>query len=186
MFEKILVTIDRSAFSKTVFQKGLFLAKNLRANLMLLQVKTNLMLSHDLSPQEEKVSNFLDSTRTLGNSGYYSGEDINAIQECDRQWHTYQEQSLNFLRDLAEEAIGQGVETEFSQNAGNPAITICEVASNWDADLIVIGRQSHSSLNELLLDSVSNYVLHHAPCSVLVVDCHGVARSSTYSRERRS
>ena len=44
-----------------------------------------------------------------------------------------------------------------------------ESSQNWEADLIVIGRRGHQGLSEILLGSVSNYVVHHAPCSVLVV-----------------
>lgn len=46
---------------------------------------------------------------------------------------------------------------------------ICELARNWNADLIILGRRGRTGLSELLLGSVSNYVLHHAPCSVLTV-----------------
>ncbi len=37
------------------------------------------------------------------------------------------------------------------------------------ADLIVVGRRGRSGLSELILGSASNYVLHHAPCSVLTL-----------------
>ncbi|MGQ9872468.1 universal stress protein [Leptodesmis sp.] len=37
------------------------------------------------------------------------------------------------------------------------------------ADLILIGNRGHTGLKELFLGSASNYVLHHAPCSVLTV-----------------
>ncbi len=43
------------------------------------------------------------------------------------------------------------------------------MARNCGADVIVMGRRGHSGLSELILGSVSNYVLHHAPCSVLIV-----------------
>lgn len=44
------------------------------------------------------------------------------------------------------------------------------VARNWQADVIVIDRRG---ISELLMGSVSNYVLHHAQCSVFTVQ--GVA-----------
>ncbi|NEO65320.1 MAG: universal stress protein, partial [Moorea sp. SIO4G2] len=42
--------------------------------------------------------------------------------------------------------------------------------------LIVLGRRGLGGLKEMVLGSVSNYVVHHAPCSVLVVQ--GVATPS--------
>ena len=46
---------------------------------------------------------------------------------------------------------------------------ICNAAISWQADLIIMGRRGRTGLSELFLGSVSNYVLHHAPCAVLVV-----------------
>jgi nucleotide-binding universal stress UspA family protein len=43
------------------------------------------------------------------------------------------------------------------------------VARTWNADLIVIGRRGLRGLAEMFLGSVSNHVIHHAHCSVLVV-----------------
>ena len=52
---------------------------------------------------------------------------------------------------------------------GNPAAMIVEEAKNWNADLIVVGSHGFGFWSRLMLGSVSNGVLHHAPCSVLVV-----------------
>jgi len=46
---------------------------------------------------------------------------------------------------------------------------ICELAIDWNADLIMMGRRGRSGIAEFFLGSVSNYVLHHAPCSVQIV-----------------
>ena len=46
---------------------------------------------------------------------------------------------------------------------------ICELAKFWNADLIIMGRRGRSGLAEVFLGSESNYVLHHAPCSVQIV-----------------
>ena len=52
---------------------------------------------------------------------------------------------------------------------GNPGRSICELASTWEADLILVGSRGLKGLKEMFLGSVSNYVTHHAPCSVLIV-----------------
>lgn len=46
---------------------------------------------------------------------------------------------------------------------------ICERAEGLGADVIVIGSHGSSHTGELLLGSVSQFVLHHASCPVLVV-----------------
>jgi len=61
------------------------------------------------------------------------------------------------------------VDAEFTQNTGSPGRVICEIAKAWQADLIILRRRGYSGLTEMLLGSVSNYVLHHAPCSIHVV-----------------
>jgi nucleotide-binding universal stress UspA family protein len=175
MIDKILIALDRSTFSKTIFSEGLTLAKNMGASLMLL---------HVLFPQGENESSLLAPTWTLGSWDYFSGADARLMEEYHKQWNEYKQQSLNFLCSLAEEAMAEGIQTEWSQNAGNPGATICDVAKSWKADLIIVGRRGHSSLNELLLGSVSNYVLHRSPCSVFVVNHRAMTESESHSREQ--
>ncbi|MGF1673753.1 MAG: universal stress protein, partial [Rivularia sp. (in: cyanobacteria)] len=50
-----------------------------------------------------------------------------------------------------------------------PGYMICNVARSREVDLIVVGRHGRTGLSEFFLGSVSNYVLHHAPCSVLTI-----------------
>ena len=52
---------------------------------------------------------------------------------------------------------------------GSPQRLIVETAREWSADLIVIGSHGNRFWSRTLLGSVSNAVVHHAPCSVLVV-----------------
>lgn len=51
---------------------------------------------------------------------------------------------------------------------GSPDQQIIEKAKDWKADLIVVGSHGRGFWGRLL-GSVSNGVVHHAPCSVLVV-----------------
>ncbi len=52
---------------------------------------------------------------------------------------------------------------------GHPAQEIVELATNLGIDVIVVGTHGRSLARELDLGSVSNAVVHRAPCSVLIV-----------------
>jgi len=52
---------------------------------------------------------------------------------------------------------------------GTAESRIVETAEEMHADLIVIGSHGYKAWERMLLGSVSNSVVHHAPCSVLVV-----------------
>jgi len=52
---------------------------------------------------------------------------------------------------------------------GSPDNRIVGTAEKMKADLIIIGSHGYKSWERLLLGSVSNSVVHHAPCSVMVV-----------------
>lgn len=52
---------------------------------------------------------------------------------------------------------------------GRPARVIVESAETWNADLIVVGSHGRGFWGRLGLGSVSDAVVHHAPCSVLIV-----------------
>jgi len=52
---------------------------------------------------------------------------------------------------------------------GSPESRIVETAEKFGADLIIVGSHGYNRWERLLLGSVSDSVVHHAPCSVLVV-----------------
>ena len=53
--------------------------------------------------------------------------------------------------------------------SGSPQRVLVEKAAEWNADLIVVGSHGYGFWSRALLGSVSNSVVQHAPCSVLVV-----------------
>ncbi len=83
------------------------------------------------------------------------------------------EESIAVLEEAAAaiKAAGGAVAKEMQSYAGvkGPAHEILEAASNENCDLIVTGNRGHSAWLGLALGSVSQRVLHHAPCPVLVV-----------------
>ena len=52
--------------------------------------------------------------------------------------------------------------------SGDPRNVIIEQASDWNADLIVLGSHGRAGLRRWLLGSVAESVVRHAPCSVQV------------------
>lgn len=63
--------------------------------------------------------------------------------------------------------LGVGLTTKVVK--GGPAQAIVAEAEEWGADLIIMGSHGYGFWQRALLGSVSNSVVHHAPCSVLVV-----------------
>lgn len=76
------------------------------------------------------------------------------------------------LAELASQLSGEGITAslEVKGDVGTrPAHAVAEVARNMGADLIVVGTRGHSAIGGLLLGSVTQRLLHIAPCPVLVV-----------------
>ncbi len=57
---------------------------------------------------------------------------------------------------------------ERSTLVGSAKKMIVKEANEWNADLIVVGSHGYGVFARTLLGSVSDAVVHHAPCSVLV------------------
>lgn len=161
MFKKILVALDHSETSTAVFTEAVELAQKLQASLMLV---------HVLSSYESGDAGVPFPTPP---EAYGMGLSEVAWNSYTKRWQAYEAEGQEKLRGYQQHAQAAGLEAEFSQNTGMPGERICGVARTWDADLILIGSRGRRGLAELLMGSVSNYVTHHATCSVLVVHPHG-------------
>ncbi len=164
MLHKIVVAINNSEIGEQVFDQALFLAKATDAELMLVYV---------LSPFDEGYP----IPPSTGTDGFYPALTSNDVNYYLQEWESLKRQGKEFLTLLTNKAIAQGVNTENTQEFGDPGCKICELAITWQADLIIIGRRGLSGIKEFFLGSVSNYVLHHASCSVLTVQ--GVVKDTT-------
>lgn len=156
MFQRILAAIDGSELSNQVFDATLNLAKHNQSRILIL---------HVLSPFNDTYANPVFPLA----DGVYPRLQTGVIEARLNQWDALEKQGWEMLRSRAEQAKVAGIETELMQPLGDAGKTICTVAQDWRADLITIGRRGRVGLSELLLGSVSNYVLHYACCSVLTV-----------------
>lgn len=63
----------------------------------------------------------------------------------------------------------RGIEHTVHEDRRHPADAILRRAADVDADVIVVGSRGEGAIDRLRHGSTSTKVLHHAPCSVLVV-----------------
>lgn len=156
MYRKILVALDHSPARTVLVGKAVAMAKFMEADLMLVHA---LSAYDDASP----------GLPVRAYHSYYPIVDSIAWETYQKRWEAYEKTGLEDLQNLAKEANAAGIKAEFVQTAGDPGRVICDTARSWEADLIVVGNRGRAGLSEFLLGSVSNYVMHHATCSVLVV-----------------
>lgn len=157
MFKKLLVGLDQSFLGEHVFDQALSMAKETNASLMILHV---LSADEEGSPPVPVAAPSMHPYPVL---------DSSRMEAYRKLWHDYEEAGLAFLQKRVEQATAAGIEAESMQIVGRPGRAICALAQRWHPDLIIVGRRGRSGIQELLLGSVSNYVVHHAPCAVLVV-----------------
>ncbi|MEA5579890.1 universal stress protein [Nodularia harveyana UHCC-0300] len=64
---------------------------------------------------------------------------------------------------------GQGITSEIIEREGKAAFTICDVADEVGADLIIMGCRGLGLTEEGATDSVTTRVINLSPCPVLIV-----------------
>ncbi|AFY92526.1 universal stress protein [Chamaesiphon minutus] len=157
MLQKILLAIGDSPDSEKIFAAGLTLAQKLGAEMLLLHVLAPLV-PHGLGViASPLVGGVLPMTNDL------------AIEQYLVAWQESERNEIQRLQAYADRAKEHHVKAEILQSYGNSGPLICEAAKNWSAEVILMGRNQKSMLSEIWLGSTSNYVLHHAPCSTLVI-----------------
>ena len=126
---------------------------------------TKILLLHVLNQTQ-------NSFETMGNQlmgASYPMMNELAVQQYQQEWQDREQRGMERLQSYAAQAKEYQIEAETSQDFGDSGAMICKIAKNWSADLIVMGRNQKSALSEFFLGSTSNYVLHHAYCSVMVI-----------------
>lgn len=78
-------------------------------------------------------------------------------------------EAKQLLADYQNIAKQEEIEVDCSCQVGDIGKTICHSARELQADLILLGRRRYKGLLGAIAGGISNYVVNHAPCSVLVV-----------------
>ncbi|MBK7705480.1 MAG: universal stress protein [Acidobacteria bacterium] len=146
---KILVATDGSEYSRKAIEKcTYFVAPEGRTEIMIISAVEN------VTPI---------AAEPFGVSNQYYAEVAADLRK----------QAGNAVDDakqlIAEKCSGRDYTIESEVYTGNVKEEIVEAAKRFGADLIVVGSHGYGFLSRVLLGSVSDFVIHHAPCSVLVV-----------------
>lgn len=171
-FKRILVAIDgQPPLNPRVFEQALDLAQKESASLMLFHCVNGAAGAEGVTPATPEIG--LDPFRSgldplsSGLGVGYSQPFQQGLQEEVLQEQV--EQVQKWLQTYYQQALDLGIPTAFDYGVGDAGRQICELAQNWGADLVVLGRRGLKGLTEFIEGSVSNHVMHHAPCSVLVI-----------------
>jgi universal stress protein A len=144
--QRVLVPLDFSEHSRKAIRYGAEISRDRGARIYFLHVINQRILSavQDLSVRGYK-GDFVEAVKALASS-----------REDE-------------LRDFVPGTWLKGLEVEYLIRKGNPAEEIMAAAKELNIDMIVLGSRGHSALATLFVGSVTQNVVNHSPCPVLVV-----------------
>lgn len=154
MFERILVPLDGSEHSLRALDVAIQVAKRFEGKLMLIHV-----YSVDVRP----VIMFEPTTLTPSTMPVMTPGEVSKTIEAARKI------GVRILEDGEQKAKVENVPTETMLKEGHVVQEIVKIVKEDKFDLIVIGARGISKIRELLLGSVTDGVIHHASCPVLVI-----------------
>jgi nucleotide-binding universal stress UspA family protein len=118
--------------------------------------------------------------------GYiYSAEgtaiyDIPGLQRAARQ------NAERKMRELVRSMKFGSVKFETAFTDGSPVIDICAFAKDHDVDLIITSTHGFTGFTHVMVGSIAEQVVRHAPCSVLVVPSHPHVRAANLAKSARA
>jgi nucleotide-binding universal stress UspA family protein len=130
------------------------------------QALAGFVIDHKWSPETTfKIVHVQEPLCIYRNFDGFSKEEFDSYEEERKRFGKSLVMSLgttlrmNFPTAEVEEVVMEG----------QPKEIILDIATHWHADLIVMGSHGRRGLPRLLLGSISQAVLAHAPCSVAII-----------------
>lgn len=146
---KILIATDGSEFSETAVEKICQMIKN-------------------TENAELKIVSAYEQPIMIAAAPYAIPAGYNPILETEMK--EFATQTVSQAEQKIRERFPDLKENLTTQIlCGSPQQAIVEEAEKWSADLIIVGSHGYGFWERTLLGSVSNSIVNHAPCSVLVV-----------------
>ena len=154
MFGKILVPLDGSEHSAKALEKAIQIAKKFEAKITLVHVYS-VYVQPILLPEPTTVG---VSTVPL-----LTAAEVSKVAETARR------AGNRILADGEQRAKSEKVQVEKMLVEGHAVQEIVRVAKEGNFDLVIVGARGLSKIKQMLLGSVSDGVIHHVTCPVLLV-----------------
>ena len=154
MFDKILVPLDGSEHSLRALEIAIQIAKKFGGKMTLIHVYS-VTIAPVMMPEPTTLTPPMIPPMT--------SEEVSRAVEATRKV------GASILADGEQKAKAEKVQAETMLKEGHIVQEIVRTAKEGKFDLIVIGGRGISKIRELLLGSVTDGVIHHAHCPVLVI-----------------
>lgn len=94
-----------------------------------------------------------------------------SLNYAEKQQETEQQNAEKYVNQAKEIFQNHFLNLEITTETLNGSIDhqLIECAKKWKADLIVVGSHGRGFWGRLIVGSVADSIVHHAPCSVLIV-----------------
>lgn len=163
---KYLVAYDGSESGQLALSEAIKLTKMTQGTLTLLTVVEPMenVIYPGVSPTGEPLIDWQGATSETGKAW-----EENVQRVLNTQNDGLREVGESILQNGSKLCEDAGITYIAEVKVGSPRVTICHVAEEEKQDMIIIGSRGLGAIKRMLLGSVSEYVVRHAPCSVLIV-----------------
>jgi nucleotide-binding universal stress UspA family protein len=148
---KVLITLDFNPTAQKVAEEGFSLAKTMGAEVILLHVIVDPIFysSMESAPMMGYAGNMLTTPFQ-----------VNSVENVKKAAQHFLDKSKHHLGDEAIQTLVK---------EGDFADSILKVAKDLHVDIIVMGSHSRRWLDEILMGSVTEKVLHHTTIPLLII-----------------
>jgi nucleotide-binding universal stress UspA family protein len=152
---KLVIGVDFSDSTDKIVEKTEELARQLSAKVWVIHVTRPLPTDVYVAGHDGSTVDYVADPQELRDS----------LAKRFHKEHRQVQAIAGRLREAGEQATALLLE-------GQTADTILREAARLDADMIIVGSHGHGAMYQLLMGSVSEEILRHAECPVLIVPTH--------------
>ena len=116
--------------------------------------------------------------------GYVYSSEGNAIYDVQGMLDFARKNAAGQMRNLVRAVKFGRVEFDTVLTKGSPVLDICAFAQEHRVDLIITSTHGFTGFKHVLIGSIAEQVVRHAPCSVLVVPSHPQVRAANLAQSR--